>query len=294
MMTMAKARIGVSGWSYDSWRGEFYPDDLPKRRQLEHASRRFNSIEINSSFYSLLEPDTYRSWYESTPSDFRFAVKGSRFITHNKKLRDVQTPLANFLASGVLALEEKLGPIVWQVSSSLKFDAERIAGFLEMLPHDTEQAGALAKRHDNRVEGRSWLKTDRKRRLRHAIEVRNDSFFCREFIRLLRDNGTALVFSDAADWPLREEVTAGFVYLRLHGSGKTYASRYSDAELDEWGRRIDLWLDADEPDDARRITGRRPPRRKGRDVYVYFDNDQRAHAPHDAERLMKRLGVERD
>lgn len=294
MMTMAKARIGVSGWSYDSWRGEFYPDDLPKRRQLEHASRRFNSIEINSSFYSLLEPDTYRSWYESTPSDFRFAVKGSRFITHNKKLRDVQTPLANFLASGVLALEEKLGPIVWQVSSSLKFDAERIAGFLEMLPHDTEQAAALAKRHDSRVKGRSWLKTDRKRRLRHAIEVRNDSFFCREFIRLLRDNGTALVFSDAADWPLREEVTAGFVYLRLHGSGKTYASRYSDAELDEWRRRIDLWLDADEPDDARRITGRRPPRRKGRDVYVYFDNDQRAHAPHDAERLMKRLGVERD
>lgn len=294
MMTMAKARIGVSGWSYDSWRGEFYPDDLPKRRQLEHASRRFNSIEINSSFYSLLEPDTYRSWYESTPSDFRFAVKGSRFITHNKKLRDVQTPLANFLASGVLALEEKLGPIVWQVSSSLKFDAERIAGFLELLPHDTEQAAALAKRHDSRVKGRSWLKTDRKRRLRHAIEVRNDSFFCREFIRLLRDNGTALVFSDAADWPLREEVTAGFVYLRLHGSGKTYASRYSDAELDEWRRRIDLWLDADEPDDARRITGRRPPRRKGRDVYVYFDNDQRAHAPHDAERLMKRLGVERD
>jgi uncharacterized protein YecE (DUF72 family) len=291
---MAKARIGVSGWSYDSWRGKFYPDDLPRRRQLEHASRRFNSIEINGSFYSLLKPEIYRGWYEETPSGFRFAVKGSRFITHNKKLRDVRTPLANFLASGVLALEEKLGPIVWQVSSSLKFDAERMGGFLEMLPRDTDKAAALAKRHDGRVKGRSWLRTDRKRRLRHAIEVRNDSFFCPEFVRLLQDNGTALVFSDAADWPLREEVTAGFVYLRLHGSGKTYASRYSDAELDEWGNRIERWLNAEEPDDARRITDRKPPRRKGRDVYIYFDNDQHAYAPNDAERLMKRLGVEGD
>ena len=286
---MAKVRVGLSGWSYDGWRGEFYPDDLPRRRELEYASRRFSSLEINGSFYSLLEPDTYRGWYERTPSDFRFAVKGSRFITHNKRLKDPVTPLANFLASGVLALKEKLGPIVWQLPPSFGFDAERIGAFLDALPRDTEAAARLAARHDSRVAGRSHTEIERRRRLRHALEVRDESFFCPEFVRLLRRSGTALVFSDSADWPLREEVTAGWIYIRLHGSRETYASPYKDEELKNWARKIAAWHDARQPEAAKRITERKPPRRKGRDVYVYFDNDQHAHAPRDADRLLERL-----
>jgi len=286
---MATVRVGLSGWSYDSWRGEFYPDDLPRRRELAYASRRFNSLEVNGSFYSLLKPDTYRGWYEGTPPWFRFALKGSRFITHNKKLKDVDTPLANFLASGLLALKEKLGPIVWQLPASLRFDADRIGTFLDSLPRDTEAAARHAARHDSRVRGRSYTDIDRRRRLRHALEVRDESYFCPEFVRLLRRTGTSLVFSDSADWPLRQEVTAGWIYIRLHGSRETYASAYGDDELDEWARWIALWYDARQPRRADTITDRKPPQRENRDVYVYFDNDQQANAPRDARRLLDRL-----
>ena len=286
---MGSTRIGVSGWSYDSWRERFYPGDLPKSRRLHYASRCFNSIEINGSFYSLLEPRTYQRWYEETPAGFRFAVKGSRFITHNKKLKDIETPLANFLASGLLALQEKLGPIVWQLSEKLAFDEDRTSQFLSLLPRDTESAARLARRHDQRVEGRNLTRIGRNRRLRHAIEVRHESFFTPGFARIARRTGTAIVFSDSADWPLTEEITAGFIYIRLHGSDETYASRYSEAELDRWARRIRLWRRAEQPEDAETITDRQPPRRKSRDVYVYFDNDQGANAPHDALRLLERL-----
>jgi uncharacterized protein YecE (DUF72 family) len=288
---LAKIRIGISGWSYDSWRGDFYPEDLPRSRELEYASRRFDSVEINGSFYSLLKPGTYRGWYEQTPRGFRFAVKGSRFITHNKKLGDVEVPLANFMASGVLRLREKLGPILWQLPDTLTFDADRVDTFLDLLPHDTEAAARLARKHDDRVEGRAWTRVDRRRRLRHALEIRHESFLCPELVRIARRTGTALVFSHASDWLYSEEPTAGFIYLRLHGEPKTYASRYDDAALDRWARRIRRWHDADEPDDAVQITDRAPPKRKGRDVYVYFDNDARGHAPRDALRLARRLGV---
>jgi uncharacterized protein YecE (DUF72 family) len=237
----------------------------------------------------LLKPDTYRSWHDDTPRGFVFAVKGSRFITHNKKLKDIETPLANFLASGVLLLEEKLGPIVWQLAENFAFDEDRLARFLGLLPHDTRAAARLARRHDERLDGRSWTETERKRRLRHAIEVRNETFFVPQFVRLARQSGTAIVFSDAADWPYTEEVTAGFLYLRLHGAEQTYASRYSDRALDRWADRIRRWRSADQPSDAQTITDREPPRRKTRDVYVYFDNDQHANAPQDALHLSDRL-----
>lgn len=288
-MPTGSIRIGVSGWTYASWRGEFYPEDLPRRRELEYASRQFDTIEINGSFYSLLKPETYRGWYDATPAGFRFAVKGSRFITHNKKLGDVETPLANFLASGVLALEEKLGPILWQLPEQFTFDADRVRAFLELLPHDTEVAARLAERHDDRVEGRSWTGSPGRHRLRHALEVRHASFLCPELVRIARRTGTAVVFSHAADWLYTEELTAGFVYLRLHGGEVTYASRYRDEELDRWAERIRLWATGREPKNAARITDRKPPRRKTRDVYVYFDNDQDANAPADAARLARRL-----
>jgi uncharacterized protein YecE (DUF72 family) len=289
MTGAGKIRIGTSGWSYESWHGSFYPPDLPRRRELFYASRRFDSLEVNGSFYSLLEPETYERWYDEVPAGFRFAVKGSRFITHNKKLLDVERPLANFLASGVLALAEKLGPIVWQLHEKLGFDEERFDRFLELLPHDTEGAAELAAGHDDRVKGRSRVRVDRRRRLRHALEVRNEEALSPELVRVARRHGVALVVSDAADWPRAEELTAGFVYVRLHGSKKTYESRYSDAELDRWAEKVGAWTRGAEPRDPRRITGRKPPARKTRDVYLYFDNDQNAHAPEDARRLRERL-----
>jgi uncharacterized protein YecE (DUF72 family) len=286
---MSQTHLGISGWNYESWRGTFYPDDLPTRQQLAYASRRFNSIEINGSFYALQRPDTYRTWYAETPRGFCFAVKGNRFITHNKKLKNVETPLANFLASGVLLLKEKLGPIVWQFSPHLTFDEQRLAAFLELLPRHTVDAARLATKHDRHLRGRGCTHTDRKRRLRHALEVRHESFLVPAFARLARQYGTAIVFSHSADWPYTEELTAGYVYLRLHGAPETYVSRYSDQALDRWAARIRAWQAAAQPNDAVRISDRQPPRRKTRDVYVYFDNDKQGHAPNDACRLAERL-----
>ena len=289
---MATTRIGISGWTYAGWRRDFYPEGLAARRELWYASRQLNSIEVNGSFYSLQRPESYRRWYEETPEDFLFAIKGSRFITHNKKLGDVDAALANFLASGLLRLEEKLGPLLWQLSPKLRFNPERVERFFNLLPRDTEAAAELARHHDHRLDGRSWTETPRKRPIRHVIEPRHESFFTPEFSRLCRRHGIAIVFSDSASWPATEEVTAGFVYLRLHGSHETYASRYTDEELDWWAERIRLWQTGDEPADANRCSELKPPVRKTRDAYVYFDNDAKVHAPRDAARLAQRLGVE--
>lgn len=286
---MGRIRIGVSGWSYDSWQGSFYPDDLPRTRQLGYLGEHFDSAEINGSFYSLLKPKTYHSWYEQVPAGFVFAVKGSRFITHNKKLKDPEIPLANFLASGVLALAETLGPIVWQLPGSLHYDRERLGRFVDLLPNDLETAARLARRHDRRLSGRSWTRVAENHRLRHALEVRHVSFLQSGFVRLLRDAGVALVVSDSGDWPRVEEVTAGFVYVRLHGSPVTYASRYGRRRLADWARRMRSWRAGRQPQGVRRITDRKPPARKSRDVYCYFDNDQQAHAPRDARTLAELL-----
>src|SRR5438094_853608 len=164
---MPQLRIGISGWRYDPWRGTFYPDELVQRRELEFASGKLNSIEINGSFYSLQRPENYQEWYEQTPKDFVFAVKGGRFITHMKRLKDVKTPLANFFASGVLRLKEKLGPILWQLPPTLQFDEHRVEAFLKLLPFDTKAAVKLAKKHDSRMKGRSWTRLEHDARMRH-------------------------------------------------------------------------------------------------------------------------------
>lgn len=285
---MSKIRIGTSGWSYDEWRGDFYPDGLVRKRELEYAAGHFDSIEINGSFYSLLTPRSYERYRAAAPRRFVYAVKGSQFITHNKKLADIDLAMANFLASGVLRLEEKLGPMLWQLPARARYDPERLETFLAALPHDTGAAVEWARRHDSRVPD-PWLETGRRRRIRHALEVRSEAFFTPEVVRILRRTGTALVISDAADWPRIEETTAGFVYIRLHGATETYGSRYEDHELDWWAGRIREWHEGAEPDDARRITDRKPPARKTRDVYVYFDNDKYGYAPHDALRLARIL-----
>ncbi len=287
---MPTAHIGISGWNYRGWRGVFYPPGLPQKQELAYASRRLDSIEINGSFYSLQTPTSYERWFEATPTGFVFAVKGSRLITHMKKLADVRVPLANFLASGVLRLEGKLGPILWQLGPRQAFREERLAAFLELLPKTMLAAAELAREHDHRLAGRAWTTLRVDGPLRHALEVRHPSFLCPEAVELLRQHGVALVFADTAGlWPYAEEVTAPFVYLRLHGSHQICASGYTDAELDWWVARIRAWMAGSAPEDCVRIPGCRRPRRQRRDAYVYFDNDAKVQAPFDAVRLAERL-----
>jgi uncharacterized protein YecE (DUF72 family) len=288
---MAKVRIGISGWRYSGWRGEFYPADLVHRDELYFASRCFRSIELNGSFYSLQRPRSYARWRDQTPHGFVFAVKEPRFITHTRRLRNVEVPLANFFASGVFELRGKLGPILWQLPSTLRFDHEAFARFLDLLPHDTRAASRLARRRDARMKGRARLAIDRNRRMRHAVEIRHASFLDASFTRLLRDHGVALVVSDSAkEWPYVEEVTAEFMYLRLHGDVELYASGYTDAALDRWAKRVRAWKNGSQPRGAKRVSGAKPPRRTARDVYCYFDNDAKVHAPFDAMKLSERLG----
>jgi uncharacterized protein YecE (DUF72 family) len=284
-----RIRIGISGWRYGGWRGSFYPKELRQKDELSYASRHVDTIEINGTHYSLQRPEFFDRWHAETPADFLFAVKGSRFITHMKQLRDIETPLANFFASGILRLNEKLGPFLWQFSPRFRFDAEKLDRFLTLLPRDSEAAAQLATQHDHRLKGRAWTRTERNRQLRHAVEIRHKSFLDPTFVTLLRRHNVALVFADAVDWPYAEDVTADFLYLRLHGSEELYASGYDDDALDRWAARIRHWSQGGEPNDAKLIdTANRPPRRP-RDVYVYFDNDAKVRAPVDAQALRRRL-----
>jgi uncharacterized protein YecE (DUF72 family) len=285
-------RIGISGWRYAGWRRIFYPPDLPQHRELAFAARAFTSIEINGSFYSLQSPASYAAWHAATPPGFVFAVKGGRYITHFRRLDGDVHPLANFFSSGVFNLREKMGPFLWQFPPFFRFDAPRFERFLTMLPRDTEQALALARRRDPRMHGRARLAIDARRPMRHAVEVRHETFFCEEFVALLRRYGVALVVADTAGrWPFAEDVTADFVYVRLHGATELYASGYGDAALARWAERITAWASGGEPAGARRIAAAPPPQRRCRDVYCYFDNDVKVRAPFDARRLAERLGV---
>jgi uncharacterized protein YecE (DUF72 family) len=282
-----RAWIGISGWRYAPWRGEFYPPGLPERQELEYAAARFPTIELNGSFYSLQRPEYYARWYEQVPDDFVFAVKGSRYITHMLRLRGVEKALANFFASGVLALEDKLGPLLWQLPPTLKLD-ERLEPFLASLPRTTKEAAKLARRHDERVKGRAYLRASQDRALRHALEVRHASFATPELVELLRTHGVALVVADTAGrWPYLEDVTADFVYVRLHGDVELYRSGYTDTALERWAARVRAWRD------GRKLHGTQllaPARRlQPRDVYVYFDNDVKVHAPYDALSLAAKV-----
>jgi uncharacterized protein YecE (DUF72 family) len=289
-----KLRIGISGWRYEPWRGVFYPPALAQRRELEFAARAFNSVEINGSFYSLQSPASWQAWHDATPDGFVFSVKGPRYVTHILRLANVTRPLANFFASGVFNLRAKLGPLLWQLPPSMRFDADKLEAFLSQLPRDTDAALRLARRRDSRMRGRSVLRIDAERPLRHALEVRHESFMCAEFVALARRQDVAIVVADTAGkWPLLEDVTSDFMYLRLHGDKELYASGYSDAALDRWAQRIRAWESGSQPRDAK-LAGRGAPRRRRREVYCYFDNDIKVRAPFDADRLMQKLGMSRD
>ena len=267
-------RVGISGWRYEPWRGVFYPDDLRQRDELAFASKLFNSIELNGSFYSLQRPEYYTRWRDETPDGFVFAVKGPRYITHLKRLRDIEGPLANFFASGVLALEAKLGPILWQFPPNFRYDKDTFDDFLHRLPTTRRLAVANAQHHTGVVEGRTYLDSKTTGVLRLAVEIRHESFRSDEFLQSLRDHNVALVVADTAGkWPLMEEQTADFSYVRLHGDEVLYTSGYGDKALEMWAKKIRSWTHAD------------------RDAYIYFDNDIKAHAPFDAMELAKKLGV---
>lgn len=292
MKRQGKIRIGISGWTYAPWRGVYFPKDLPHRRELEYAAHHFASIEINGSFYSLQRPSSYQAWYDAAPRGFVFAVKGSRFITHMRRLKDIRVPLANFFASGLLCLREKLGPILWQFPPNFRYDRERLVEFFDLLPRDTEAAARLSRKHDARVKAHAWTKADRRRPLRHAMEVRHPSFEAKEFIDLLRQYRIGLVVADTAGkWPFMEDVTSDFIYVRLHGDEELYRSGYTDAALDAWAKKVRSWAGGRTPTSAKRVGPRLSAVKSGRDVYVYFDNDAKVHAPFDALSLVHKLGL---
>lgn len=288
-----RIRVGISGWTYAPWRGVFYPEKWPAKRELEYASRTLDgTLEINGTFYRMQLLPSWRAWYEQTPDDFQFAMKGGRYLTHILRLRDAELPLANFFASGVLYLRHKLGPILWQLPPNFQFDEQRLSEFFSLLPKDFNSAAKLGARHEARVPD-PYLEVDQNRPIRHAMEVRHETFATPAFVQLLRKYNVALCVAETAGkWPLAEDVTADFVYVRLHGAEQIYISGYTDEQLEAWASRMRAWADGREPKDARRVDGPSPARDEGRDVYVYFDNtDVKLRAPFDALALMQRLGL---
>lgn len=270
---MSRAYVGVSGWRYPSWRGDFYPKGLPQRLELTYAAERMTAIELNGSFYSLQRPSSYAAWRAATPEATLFAVKGGRYITHLKKLAGVEAPLANFFASGVLALGPKLGPFLWQLPETLAFDEGRVAEFVRQLPRTTREAAELATQHDDKLKPDRVLTTcEVDQPVRHALEPRHPSFDTAEARSLLAEHDICMVVADSAGrWPMMHDATSDFRYVRLHGETELYASGYTDESLDRWAEQCREWL------------------AQGHDVFVFFDNDAKGHAPHDAVRLCQRL-----
>jgi uncharacterized protein YecE (DUF72 family) len=289
MSRAGRIRIGISGWRYKGWRGTFYPTKLAQRRELEFAAQHFDTIELNGSFYSLQRPQSFKQWHDETPDDFVFAVKGSRYLTHMLKLRNAEKPLANFFAQGVLRLGRKLGPILWQFPPQFAFNPEKLQSFFNLLPRTQSEAAALARGHDQRLKGRSWLEFEADLPIRHAIEIRHASCECTDFISLLRRNRIGLVVADTVEWPLLMDVTADFVYCRLHGSEQLYASGYEADAIDLWARRVMAWSCGEEVANGKRAHPKPGPKRAARDVFVYFDNDAKVRAPVDAESLRRRV-----
>ena len=287
-LPVGRIRVGISGWNYAPWRGVFYPAKLPHTKELAYAAGNFSTIEINGTFYSLQRPTSFARWAATTPEGFVFSIKGSRYITHMLRLRNVEQALANFFASGLLLLGPKLGPILWQFPPNFSFDASLLENFFQLLPRTTPEAAILSRRHDSRLDGRAHTEAGKNRPLRHAIEIRHDSFLSRDFIRLLRRHRIALVCADTVSWPRLVDATTDFVYCRLHGSRELYASGYGPKALATWADRIAAWATGDPPS-GKRVSAFGPTEAHPHNVYVYFDNDMKVRAPADALSLVRRL-----
>jgi uncharacterized protein YecE (DUF72 family) len=280
-------RIGIAGWNFAPWRGEFYPEGLPQKQELDYASRALRTIEINSTFYRHQSPASFAGWAAATPAGFRFSVKGHQLVTHLKKLKDVEIPLANFFGSGVLALGEKLGPFVWQLPGNLGFDMGRLEAFLELLPKAPDALINLAARGDERLGHAPFLELNGIAGIRHALEVRHKGFADPAFLKLLEKHNVALVTADTAEWPTMD-VTADFAYLRLQGAPG--GDHYSEADLDRWADRLRALAEGQPVPDGTWLNAP-PADGRPRDVFAYFVSTDKVHAPANAMAMMRRLGL---
>jgi uncharacterized protein YecE (DUF72 family) len=286
---MSEFRIGISGWRYAPWRKQFYPEGLKQDKELYFASRAVNTIEINGSFYALQTPERYQGWYKDVPDDFKFSVKAPRFITHIRRLNDVEHPIANFFASGVLHLKNKLGPILWQFPPSFRFDSELFEAFLALLPVTTTEAAKAVKKYRDDFEN----PIKKSERIRHCVEIRNKSFIESEFFDLLAKYDVAFVFADSAGrFPYAEEITSDFIYMRLHGDTELYKSGYTDEALDRWFSRMKTWSRGNQPGDANLVRAKKAQTaNEERDIFCYFDNTDKLWAPYDARKILARLDL---
>ena len=248
-MAIAPIHVGIGGWDYEPWRGTFYPPGLPKSKQLEHASRRVTAIEINATFYKLQNEDLYRRWAEAVPEGFKFALKGSRFCVNRKILGTAEEAVGRFCGQGVHALGDRLAPILWQMTETKRFDADDLRAFLALLP---SEAGGL--------------------RLRHALEVRHESFEDPKLIEVAGEAGVAIAFVDADGVPRIDAATADFAYARLKRMREDEPEGYSPAELDRWAALARGWAES------------------GREVFLFMINGAKVRAPAAAEALLARLG----
>jgi len=262
-----RIRIGIGGWTYEPWRGTFYPKGLAQKRELEHASRRLTSIEINGTYYGSQKPESFARWREETPDDFVFAVKGPRFATNRRVLSEAGESIERFFASGVMELGPKLGPVNWQLLPTRKFEPADFGGFLKLLP--------------NRVGGQA---------IRHAIEVRHDSFRTPEFVALAREHGVAIVIAADSEYPLIADVTAPFVYVRIMGTTEDEAAGYPKDDLDRWAARAHAWASGGAPNDLATVAGQQP-HANGREVFLYVISGHKAHNPAAAMALIERAAA---
>lgn len=286
---MGKIFVGMSGWTFEGWRGDFYPKGLVQRKELEFASRKVNSIEINGTFYGLQKPASFQKWFDETPEDFLFSVKAPQYITHVRRLKEVAEPAANFFASGLLCLKQKLGPILWQFPPNVMLKDDRFEKFLDLLPHNSKDAARLAKKHSSKMDGRSYTQVDEDFPIRHAFEFRHPSFQNPDFIELLRAHGVAVVFAHSGlKSPYMEDLTADFIYARLHGQEDQFKKGYTKELINWWAERITCWTQGKQPDDAQCISEKKPKSLK-RDAFIYFDNEAKEYAPHNAIQLADRL-----
>jgi uncharacterized protein YecE (DUF72 family) len=260
-------RVGIGGWNFEPWRGVFYPERLSQKRELEYASQRLTTIEINATFYGSQKPASFARWREETPEGFVFSVKGTRYATNRRVLAEAGPSIERFFASGVMELKEKLGPVNWQMAPTKRFEPDDFEAFLKLLP--------------NNVDGRP---------VRQVVEVRHASFRVPEFVELLRAYGVAAVVTDSEKFPYIPDVTAPFVYARLQRASEDEAAGYAASELDAWAKRTGEWAKGGEPADLPRIGAPETKGPKSRDVFVYMINGFKPKAPAAAMALIERLG----